>query len=108
MAGVFVVGDAAASPYPRAADPAAWSGTLAATAVLSELGFDQAQSAEAPEPDCFVDHGDGVYSRIRITYPDGPPPRGQPAIAIDPAAPALATDFEEAQRRWHALRVEGE
>jgi len=108
MAGVFVVGDAAASPYPRAVDPAAWSGTLAATAVLSEVGFDQAQSAEAPAPDCFVDHGDGVYGRIRITYPDGPPPRGRAAVAIDPAAPALATDFEEAQWRWHALRAEGE
>ena len=108
MAGVFVVGDAAASPYPRAADPAAWSGTLAATAALSELGFDEAQSAEAPAPDCFVDHGGGVYGRIRITYPDGPPPGGHPAVAIDPAVPALATDFEEAQRRWHALRVEGE
>jgi sulfide:quinone oxidoreductase len=107
MPGVFVVGDAAASPYPRAADPAAWSGTLAATAVLSELGFDHARTPEAPAPDCFVDHGDGAYGRIRITYPDGPPPKGQPAIAIDPAAPALATDFEEAHRRWHALRVEG-
>jgi sulfide:quinone oxidoreductase len=108
MAGVFVVGDAAASPYPRAADPAAWSGTLAATAVLSELGFDQAQSAEAPAPDCFVDHGDGAYGRIQITYPDGPPPGGRAAVAIHPAAPALATDFEEAHRRWHALRVGGQ
>ena len=108
MAGVFVVGDAAASPYPRAADPAAWSGTVAATAVLSELGFDHARTPGAPAPDCFVDHGDGAYGRIRITYPDGPPPRGQPAVAIEPAAPALATDFEEAHRRWHALRVEGQ
>ena len=108
MPGMFVVGDAAASPYPRAADPAAWSGMLAATAVLSELGFDQTQCAKAPAPDCFVDHGDGAYGRIRITYPDGPPPGGQPAVAIDPAAPALATDFEEAHRRWHALRLEGQ
>ena len=108
MTGVFVVGGAAASPYPRAADPAAWSGAVAATAVLSELGFDHARTPEVPAPDCFVDHGDGAYGRIRITYPDGPPPRGQPAVAIEPAAPALATDFEEAHRRWHALRVEGQ
>jgi sulfide:quinone oxidoreductase len=108
MAGVFVVGDAAASPYPRAADPAAWSGRLAATAVLSELGFDHAGVPEAPAPDCFVDHGDGVYGRIRISYPDGPPPGGQPAVTVDPAAPALAADFEEARRRWHALRVEAQ
>jgi sulfide:quinone oxidoreductase len=108
MTGVFVVGDAAASPYPRAADPAAWSGTLAATAVLSELGFEHARDPEAPAPDCFVDHGDGAYGRIRITYPDGPPPGGQPAVAIAPATPALAKDFEDAHRRWHALRVEGQ
>ncbi|MDA8357831.1 MAG: pyridine nucleotide-disulfide oxidoreductase [Actinomycetota bacterium] len=108
MTGVFVVGDAAASPYPRAEDPAAWSGTLAAAAVLSELGLDHARIAEAPAPDCFVDHGDGAYGRIRITYPDGPPPGAQPAVAIDPPAPALATDFERAHRRWHALRLEGQ
>src|SRR5579875_457330 len=107
MAGVFVVGDAAASPYPRAADPAAWSGTLAATAVLSELGFDHTRTPEAPTPDCFVDHGDGAYGRIRVSYPDGPPPGGKPAVAVDPPSQVLATDFEEAHRRWHALRVEG-
>jgi sulfide:quinone oxidoreductase len=107
MAGVFVVGDAAASPYPRAADPAAWSGTIAAMAVLSELGFDHARTPLAPAPDCFVDHGDGAYGRIRITYPDGPPPRGQPAVAIDHAAPALAADFEAAHRHWRSVRVEG-
>jgi sulfide:quinone oxidoreductase len=107
MAGVFVVGDAAASPYPRAADPAQWSGTVAATAVLSELGFNHAPTPETPAPDCFVDHGDGAYGRIRITYPDGPPPGGQPAVAIGPATPALATDFEEAHQRWHGLRADG-
>ncbi len=107
MAGVFVVGDAAASPYPRAADPAAWSGTIAAAAVLSELGFDHARTPLAPAPDCFVDHGDGAYGRIRITYPDGPPPGGQSAVAIDPAAPELATDFEAAHRHWRSVRVEG-
>src|SRR5579875_33835 len=105
MAGVFVVGDAAASPYPRAADPAAWSGTLAATAVLSELGFERAPTPQTPAPDCFVDHGDGAYGRIRVTYPDGPPPGGQPAVAVEPPSTALAADFEEAHRRWHALRV---
>jgi len=106
MARVFVVGDAAASPYPRAADPAAWSGALAATAVLSELGFTHVQAPDPPAPDCFVDNGESAYGRIRITYPDGPPPRAQPVVVIDPATPALATDFEEAHRQWHALRVE--
>ncbi len=106
MAGVFVVGDAAASPYPRAADPAAWSGTVAAQAVLSELGVEGAQAAQTPTADCFVDHGEGAYGRIRIAYPDGSPPRGRPTVTIDPAASARAADFEDAHRRWRALRVE--
>ncbi len=106
MAGVFVIGDAAASPYPRAEDPATWSGTLAATAVLSELGVATAQTRETPSPDCFVDHGDGAYGRIRITFPQGPPPEGRPDIALDAATTALATDVTDAYRRWYAVRVE--
>ena len=106
MRGVFVVGDAAASPYPRAADPAAWSGTVAAQAVLSELGFDRTPIPAAPAPDCFVDDGDGTYGRIRITYPDGPPPAGRPSISVDPPAPAQANDFEAAYRSWLALRTD--
>jgi sulfide:quinone oxidoreductase len=106
IAGVFVVGDAAASPYPRAADPAAWSGMVAAQAVLSELGVEGDEVAQTPTADCFVDHGEGAYGRIRIAYPDGSPPRGRPAVTIDPAAPARAADFEDAHRRWQAVRVE--
>ncbi|MDA8275368.1 MAG: pyridine nucleotide-disulfide oxidoreductase [Actinomycetota bacterium] len=106
MAGVFVVGDAAASPYPRAADPAAWSGRVAAQAVLSELGVEGDEVAQTPRADCFVDHGEGAYGRIRIAYPDGSPPRGRPTVTIAPAASARAVDFEDAHRRWRALRVE--
>ena len=108
MPGVFVVGDAADSPYPRADGPAAWSGVVAADAVLAELGLGSAQCPVTPQVDCFVDHGDGAYGRIRLAYPDGSPPGGQAAVAIDPATQALATDFEEAHRRWNALRVEDE
>ena len=107
MPGVFVVGDAAASPYPRADGPATWSATVAADAALAELGLGSAQSPPTPQADCFVDHGDGAYGRFRISYPDGPPPNGQPDIAVDPAAQERAADFEDAHRRWRALRTEG-
>ena len=69
--GTFVAGDAAANAYPRAADPAAVSGVVAAEAAMTELGYGGAGPLQTPEPDCFVDHGDGRYGRIRISYPDG-------------------------------------
>jgi hypothetical protein len=81
---------------------------VAAQAVLSELGVEGDEVAQTPTADCFVDHGEGAYGRIRIAYPDGPPPQGRPAVTIDPAAPARAADFEDAHRRWRALRVEAQ
>ncbi|MGC8472313.1 MAG: pyridine nucleotide-disulfide oxidoreductase [Acidimicrobiales bacterium] len=107
MPAVFVAGDAAASPYPRADGPAAWSGTVAADAVLAELGLGGTQSPATPQADCFVDHGDGAYARFHISYPDGPPPNGRPEIAVEPPARARARDFDDAFRRWRALRAEG-
>lgn len=104
MPGVFVVGDAAASPYPRAAGPAEWSGTVAAAAVISELGLDGARPAPQPSADCFVDHGNDTYGRIGIAYPDGPPPKGRPAVSFAPATPERARDFEAAHRLWQRLR----
>jgi sulfide:quinone oxidoreductase len=104
--GVFVAGDAAATPYPRAADPAAVSGTVAAEAVLCELGLAPPAPLRVPEPDCFLDHGEGRYARIRVSYPDGPPPKGQPTVVVDPASPQRALEFEQAHLRWQALRSE--
>ncbi len=66
-----------------------------------------AQSPATPQADCFVDHGDGAYGRFRISYPDGPPPNGQPDIAVEPPARARARDFDDAFGRWRALRAEG-
>ncbi len=106
MPGVFVVGDAASSPYPRAAEPAVWSGTVAAAAVSSEVGLDGTPPAATPSADCFVDHGDGTYGRIQVAYPDGPPPVGRPSVTVAPPASPLATDFEAAHRRWQALRTD--
>lgn len=84
--GIFVAGDFAATSYPRAADAAAVSGVTAAEVILTELGYRDVNPGRTPKPDCYVDHGDGRYGRIRISYPDGPPPDGQPAVGVD--APA--------------------
>ena len=102
--GIFVAGDAAATAYPRAADPAAVSGVTAAEAILTELGYHDGNPRRTPEPDCYVDHGDGRYGRIRISYPDGPPPAGQPAVGVDAPAREQGAAFEDAHRRWQALR----
>ena len=104
--GIFVAGDAAATAYPRAADPAAASGVVAAEAVLTSLGYRDAGPLQTPEPDCFVDHGDGRYGRIRISYPDGPPPAGQPTVGVDAPARELGGAFEDAHRRWQTLRMD--
>ena len=102
--GIFVAGDAAASGYPRAADPAAVSGVVAAEAALAELGYADAGLPRTPEPDCFVDHGEGRYGRIRISYPGGSPPVGKAVVAIDGPTLERGRDFDDAHRRWQALR----
>lgn len=103
VAGLFVAGDAVAAPFPRAAAPAAVSGAAAAEGALAHLGLADAAPTPLPEPDCYVDRGAGVYGRIMIDYPDGPPPAGAPRVVIDPAAPAGAdSGFDEAEARWRA------
>ena len=104
--GTFVAGDAASSPYPRAADPAAVSGVVAAEAVLSDLGYREASLPGVPAPECYVDHGESMYGRIRLSYPGGPPPGGQAAISVGAPSAERAEEFEEAHRRWQALRNE--
>lgn len=105
-AGLFVVGDAAATPLPRAADAAAAAGRTAADAVLDWLGL-VAGEAHLPEPECFVGHGGGLYSRISLRFPEGLPPEGRAAVTLEGPDPGLAEDFEAAFARWQALRGPG-
>lgn len=98
--GVYVAGDALFSPFPRAVAPAAASGTAAAEGALVDLGLiDEVQPIVA-EPDCFVDQGDGNYSRIHISYPSGPPPVGAPRVTLSPPASARSIGFDDAVARW--------
>jgi len=100
---IYVAGDAAAGPYPRATGPAVLSGVAAAEGALADLGFRSGPGDTTPELDCFVDRGAGRYGRIRITYPDGPPPGGRSAVEIDPSAPGSPGGFAAALERWRSL-----
>ena len=102
--GLFVVGDAAKVPLPRAADAAIAEGRTAADAVLERLGLAEGWEPHLPEPECYVGHGGGLYSRISLRYPDGLPPRGKPEVEIEGPSEGLAAGFEESFDRWRKLR----
>lgn len=104
--GLFVVGDAAATPLPRAADAAAAAGRTAADAALARLGFSSEEDAHLPAPECFVGHGGELFSRISLRYPDGLPPRGAAEVTLEGPSRRFAGEFEEAFDRWRALRSE--
>jgi len=102
--GLFVIGDAAMVPLPRAADVAAAGGRTAADAVLERLGLSDGREPHLPKPECYVGHGGGVFSRISLRYPDGLPPRGKPEVEIEGPSESLAAGFEESFERWRVLR----
>lgn len=102
--GLFVVGDAAMSSLPRAADAAAAGGKTAADAILERLGLSEGQEPHLPEPECYVAHGGGRYSRISLRYPDGLPPEGGAEVSVEGPSKELTSGFEEAFGRWRALR----
>ncbi len=103
--GLFVVGDAAAAPLPRAADAAAAEGRTAADEILQRLGLADATEPHLPEPECYVGHGEGRYSRISLRYPNGLPPAGDVEAEIEGPSRSLATGFEELFERWRGLRI---
>jgi sulfide:quinone oxidoreductase len=107
QSGLFVVGDAAETALPRAADAAATGGRTAADAVLARLGLPQAQEPHLPEPECYIGHGGNFYSRISLRYPDGLPPAGEAEVTLEGPSKSLAAGFEEAFSRWRALRSGG-
>lgn len=97
---LYVAGDAASGPFPRAVSPAIVSGVAAAEGALVDLGLLDHSAPQLPEPDCFVDQGEGNYSRIQISYPSGPPPSGVPSVVVGPVTSAANGGFEDARRRW--------
>jgi sulfide:quinone oxidoreductase len=102
--GLFVVGDAAMVPLPRAADVAAAGGLTAADAVLERLSLTDEREPHLPEPECYVGHGGGLHSRISLRYPDGLPPAGSAEVMIEGPSRELVAGFESAFDRWRRLR----
>jgi len=103
--GLFVVGDAAATGLPRAAGVAEAQGRTAADAALARLGLAPALEAHRPQPSCYIAHGGGAMSRIRLRYPGALPPDGEAVVEIDPPSPDLAHAAEGERRRF--LRLAG-
>ncbi|CAN5742986.1 hypothetical protein BH24ACT22_BH24ACT22_02380 [soil metagenome] len=101
--GLFVVGDAAMTSLPRAADVAAAAGRTAVDAVLERLGLLERWEPHSPQPECYVGHGGGTYSRISLRYPDGPPPQGEAEISIEKPSEELGAGFRSSFDRWRAL-----
>jgi len=104
---LFVVGDAAMVPLPRAADVAAAGGRTAAEAALENLGLCGGGEPHPPAPECYLPHGGGSYSRISLRYPDGMPPLAGPEVTLEGPSAHLAAGFEASFDRWRS-QGEGE
>ncbi|MCB0078781.1 MAG: NAD(P)-binding protein [Anaerolineales bacterium] len=105
---LFVVGDAAKTPLPRAAGAATAQGRTAADALLVRFGLAEAFTVHLPEASCYVGHGGGRFSRIRMSFPHGLPPQGKPQVDLDPPSDELAEEFATAFTAWKAERNEGD
>lgn len=101
--GLFVVGDAAAAPFPRAAGPAEAAGRTAADAALARLGFG-GREPHVPQPECYVGHGGGLFSRISLRYPEGLPPAGSAQVVLEGPSSGLAAGAGDALQRFRGVR----
>lgn len=103
---LFVIGDAAKTPFPRAAGAATAQGKTAADVILVRLGLIEPAAPHAPEPECYIGHGSGVFSKIAMRYPNGLPPTAKPEVYLDAPSAMLAEEFAAAFETWRAQRLE--
>ncbi|GAC1404915.1 MAG: hypothetical protein NVSMB65_20830 [Chloroflexota bacterium] len=90
--GVWVVGDVAATPLPRAAGVATAQGHTAAEAVLAALGCADPRPPIMPAPSCYVWTSPSTAARIGIAFPNGPPPDGVPTVELAASNAQLAVE----------------
>lgn len=104
--GLFVIGDAAKTPFPRAAGAATAQGKTAADAILARLGLIEPAPPHAPEPECYIGHGGSMFSKIAMRYPNGLPPQAKPEVYLDAPSTTLADGFAAAFETWKAQRYQ--
>ncbi|HLI05727.1 MAG TPA: FAD/NAD(P)-binding oxidoreductase [Ktedonobacteraceae bacterium] len=97
---IWVAGDVAATPLPRAAGVAEAQGRTAAASVLAVFGLNDLQPAVIPAPTCYVWASQSEAARIQLRFPDGLPPTGKPELLLDPPDAAIFTQALEAQKQW--------
>lgn len=101
---LFVVGDAAKTPLPRAAGAATAQGRTAADVILTRLNLSDPTVPHLPEPECYLGHGGGVFSKIALRFPRGLPPAAKPDVHLDAPSAGLAQAFAAAFETWKAQR----
>lgn len=103
---LFVIGDAAKTPFPRAAGAATAQGKTAADVILARLELSEPTPAYVPKPECYVGHGGNVFSKIALRYPDGLPSTAKPEVYLDAPSAELAKEFAAAFETWKKQRYE--
>ena len=101
---LFVVGDAAKTPFPRAAGAATAQGKTAADAILARLGLIEPAVPHPPEPECYIGHGGDVFSKISMRYPNGLSPTAKPEVYLDAPSAKLGKEFAAAFDTWKRQR----
>jgi sulfide:quinone oxidoreductase len=94
---LYVIGDAAAGPLPRAAGIASGQGVQAADAVLEALGIRQAPKPAPLRASCFMFHYGGALSRVSVEV-DGE----RRTVSLDGPSLDLAPAREGERRRFLA------
>ncbi len=97
---VWVVGDVADTPLPRAAGVAEAQGHTAAENVLASLGLCEAAAPVLPSPSCYVWTTPTAAARIQVRFPNGMPPAGTPELTLDPPSAPLLVEALSARERW--------
>ncbi|HCI80757.1 MAG TPA: pyridine nucleotide-disulfide oxidoreductase [Ktedonobacter sp.] len=100
MEKLWVIGDVAGTPLPRAAGVAEAQGRTAAASVLATLGVAEPQQPFIPTPDCYIWTGQEQAARIQLRLPHGLPPTGKPDVLIDQPETVIFEEALNAQERW--------
>lgn len=100
MENLWVVGDAAGTPLPRAAGVAEAQGETAAESVLATLELTKPAPPVSPAPSCFVWTSTASAARIEIRYDSARASENPPKVILDPPSRALFTESLETADSW--------